>query len=86
MGDLSGSDSRHLASEAKAREKVHVVIAWVSKQVSWALENYAPPSDGMGPTGRVSGGGWPINRGRAGRYRISGQNPSYQCLNSLCGR
>ena len=27
------------------------------------------PSDGMGPTGRESGRGWPISRGRSGRYK-----------------
>ncbi|CAN7071793.1 unnamed protein product [Brassica oleracea var. botrytis] len=26
------------------------------------------PSDGMGSTGRESGRGWPISRGRSGRY------------------
>ncbi|WZZ26137.1 hypothetical protein YC2023_009538 [Brassica napus] len=30
------------------------------------------PSDGMGPTGRVSGRGWSISRGRSGRYRWVG--------------
>ena len=28
------------------------------------------PSDGMGPTGRESGRGWPISRGRVGALQI----------------
>ena len=31
MGDLSKSDLRYHASEAKARQKSHVVIAWSVK-------------------------------------------------------
>ena len=27
------------------------------------------PSDGMRPKGRESGRGWPISRGRSGRYK-----------------
>ena len=28
------------------------------------------PSDGMGPTGRESGRGWPISRGRVGALQV----------------
>ena len=55
MGDLSGSDSRYRASEAKHGERSCSDYR-VSRQNSRALENLTHrPSDGMRPTGRVSG-------------------------------
>ena len=38
------------------------------------------PSDGMGPTGRESGRGWPISRGRVGALQVVSERGSVPAL------